>query len=307
MTYPHDSENVTELLASIDLAMYRAKELGKDGAFTVEALGREHITESLGKRDLSEKLRIALQENRILPFYQPIIDCSNGEIFAYETLARLVEPDGELIVAGSFINTLEKYSLSRRLDRAIINSALEYKSRHINNIDQRTKLFINLSAQEIQGRNILGYVEELCAQFNIPPSCIVFEILERDAISDMSNMRKFLSSLRGRGFGFALDDFGSGYNSFHYLRELHFDYVKIDGTFVRNILHSKIDFALVQNLSNLCQDIGIRTVAEFVENQETLDAVKAMGINYAQGHFIGMPGISMKLPTMQLIGKKAGA
>lgn len=307
VTYPHDSENVTELLASIDLAMYRAKELGKDGAFTVEALGREHITESLGKRDLSEKLRIALQENRILPFYQPIIDCSNGEIFAYETLARLVEPDGELIVAGSFINTLEKYSLSRRLDRAIINSALEYKSRHINNIDQRTKLFINLSAQEIQGRNILGYVEELCTQFNIPPSCIVFEILERDAISDMSNMRKFLSSLRGRGFGFALDDFGSGYNSFHYLRELHFDYVKIDGTFVRNILHSKIDFALVQNLSNLCQDIGIRTVAEFVENQETLDAVKAMGINYAQGHFIGMPGISMKLPTMQLIGKKAGA
>lgn len=307
VTYPHDSENVTELLASIDLAMYRAKELGKDGAFTVEALGREHITESLGKRDLSEKLRIALQENRILPFYQPIIDCSNGEIFAYETLARLVEPDGELIVAGSFINTLEKYSLSRRLDRAIINSALEYKSRHINNIDQRTKLFINLSAQEIQGRNILGYVEELCTQFNIPPSCIVFEILERDAISDMSNMRKFLSSLRGRGFGFALDDFGSGYNSFHYLRELHFDYVKIDGTFVRNILHSKIDFALVQNLSNLCQDIGIRTVAEFVENQETLDAVKATGINYAQGHFIGMPGISMKLPTMQLIGKKAGA
>jgi EAL domain-containing protein (putative c-di-GMP-specific phosphodiesterase class I) len=109
----------------------------------------------------------------------------------------------------------------------------------------------------------------------------------------MTNMRKFLSNLREKGFAFALDDFGSGYNSFHYLRELRFEYVKIDGTFVRNILNSKIDYALVHNLSNLCQDIGIQTVAEFVENQEIYDALKHMGINYAQGFHISMPSREM--------------
>jgi len=112
----------------------------------------------------------------------------------------------------------------------------------------------------------------------------------------MTNMRRFLANLRRKGFAFALDDFGTGYNSFHYLRELHFEYVKIDGAFVRNILNSKVDYALVHNLSRLCQDIGILTVAEFVENQEIWEALKDMGINYAQGYHIGMPMPEMKQP-----------
>jgi diguanylate cyclase (GGDEF)-like protein len=289
VTYPHDAQNVTDLLAGVDLAMYHAKKLGKDGACAVEALGEEQVMANRTTRDYAEKLRCALQDERIVPFYQPIIDCQSGEIFAFETLARLLEPTGETISAGMFVETIEKYGLGRELDRAIINKAFQHKSKMMPGSPTPAKLFINLSAQEIQGRGILGYAEDLCTRLQIPPSCIVFEILERDAIGDMTNMRKFLTSLRKKGFAFALDDFGSGYNSFHYLRELHFEYVKIDGAFVRNILNSKIDFALVQNLSNLCQDIGIQTVAEFVENQEILEALKKMGINYAQGFYIGMP------------------
>jgi EAL domain-containing protein (putative c-di-GMP-specific phosphodiesterase class I) len=102
-------------------------------------------------------------------------------------------------------------------------------------------------------------------------------------------MRKFLSELGSKGFSFALDDFGSGYNSFHYLREMHFDFVKIDGSFVRNILNSKIDYALVRNLSHLCQDIGTQTVAEFVESEAILEALQEMGIDYVQGFHLGMP------------------
>jgi diguanylate cyclase (GGDEF)-like protein len=301
VTYPRDSENFTDILSCVDMAMYRAKELGKDSAISANTLGQESIHAHRITRDLTEKLRAALEDNRIQPFYQPIIDCSTGELFAYEALARLVEPNGDLFVAGSFINIIEKYSLGRRLDRAIIDSALHYKNRIRKTGDIRTKLFINLSAQEIQNRGILTYVEELCEELSLPPSCIVFEILERDAINDISNMRKFLSNLRARGFAFALDDFGSGYNSFHYLRELRFDYVKIDGTFVSNILNSRIDFALVQNLSNLCQDIGISTVAEFVEDQETLDALKSIGINYAQGYFIGVPQSTMQPFNIQTL------
>jgi EAL domain-containing protein (putative c-di-GMP-specific phosphodiesterase class I) len=117
----------------------------------------------------------------------------------------------------------------------------------------------------------------------------LFEILERDAIGDMANMAKFLSNLRKQGFAFALDDFGSGYNSFHYLRELHFEYVKIDGTFVRNIIHSKIDRALVSNLSKLCQDLGILTIGEFVESEAILLMLQEIGIDYAQGYHLGLP------------------
>lgn len=289
VTYPHDAQNVTDLLAGVDLAMYQAKKSGKDGACTVEALGGEQVMANRTTRDYAEKMREALQNERIVPYYQPIIDCKSGKVFAFETLARLIEPNGETVSAGMFVETIEKYGLGRELDRAIIDKALQHKSKRMLDKQPLAKLFINLSAQEIQGRNILGYAEDLCTRLNVSPSCIVFEILERDAIGDMTNMRKFLTSLRKKGFAFALDDFGSGYNSFHYLRELHFEYVKIDGAFVRNILNSKIDFALVQNLSNLCQDIGILTVAEFVENQEILEALRKMGINYAQGFYIGMP------------------
>ena len=292
-----------DLMASADLAMYRAKELGKDGACAAEALGGEQVMANRSTRDYAEKLREALRSGQIIPFYQPIVDCKTGEVFAFETLARLLEPNGETVSAGAFVEAIEKYGLGRELDRAIIGKALKAKSGVMQNSGAGAKMFINLSAQEIQGRGILGYAEELCTQLEIPPNCIVFEILERDAIGDMTNMRKFLTSLRKKGFAFALDDFGSGYNSFHYLRELHFEYVKIDGEFVRNIMNSKVDFALVQNLSNLCQDIGTETVAEFVENQEILDALKVMGINYAQGFHICLPMREMRMESRTGIGR----
>lgn len=287
-TYPGDAQNITDLLAGMDVAMYRAKAMGKDGACTLDAL-EGHLEHNRSTRENVETLRDALQQDRILPYYHSIVDCKTGELFACETLARLIEPNGEIRPAGMFIETIEKYGMGRELDRIIISKAFQAKQEQMSSVFPNTKLFLNLSAQEIQGRGILGYAEELCQQLNIPPSCIVFEILERDAIGDMTNMRKFLSKLREKGFAFALDDFGSGYNSFHYLRELRFEYVKIDGAFVRNILNSKIDYALVHNLSRLCQDIGIHTVAEFVENQGIYDALKEMGINYAQGFHISMP------------------
>lgn len=228
-------------------------------------------------------------ERRPDHFFQPIVDCNTGEIFAYESLARIMEANGNTMAAGQFIETIEKYGLSRDLDRAIVSKVIEANKGVMLAQGKPKRLFINLSAQEIQGRGILGFAEELCSQLEVPPSSIVFEILERDAISDMSHMSKFLTNLRKKGFAFALDDFGRGYNSFHYLRELHFEYVKIDGAFVRNILNSRIDRALVRNLSNLCQELDILTIGEFVESQEIFDLLKEMGINYGQGVHIGMP------------------
>ncbi len=275
-------------MAGVDIGLYRAKQLGKDNVCTLDAVDTQ-IQASRTTRSNVETLRNALKEGRVVPYFQPIFDCRTGALVAYETLARLVQPGGETLSAGAFIETIERYGLGRELDRAVIARALEAPLARIKRNEAPVRLFINLSAQEIQSRGVLGYAEEVCNRLGLPPNSVVFEILERDAIGDMTHMRKFLSALRERGFLFALDDFGSGYNSFHYLRELRFDYVKIDGAFVRNILASRVDYALVRNLTRLCQDLGILTVAEFVETAELWDVLRDMGIDYGQGFHLGMP------------------
>lgn len=288
ISYPKDAQNFSDLMTGVDIALYRAKEMGKNEVYEYdpEAHPAQII---LDNRTFVEELRQALQEDRIQPFFQPIFDCKTGEVFAYESVARLPTADGRTLAAGQFIEVIEKYGLSRDLDRAIVRKVIEANKAYMLGNAMPQRLFINLSPQEIQGRGILGYAEELCERCGVPPSSIVFEILERDAIGDMGHMSKFLASLRKQGFAFALDDFGSGYNSFHYLRELHFEYVKIDGAFVRNIVDSKIDRALVSNLSRLCQDLGILTIGEFVESAQILTVLQEIGIDYAQGFHLGMP------------------
>lgn len=288
ISYPKDAQTVTDLMSGVDIALYRAKELGKNEVCEFDPSDNQTQL-LLDSRTFVEDLRQSLKEDRFQPFFQPIFDCKTGELFAYESIARLIRPNGETLAAGQFIETIEKYSLSRDLDRAIVRKVIETNKAYMDAHQAPLRLFINLSPQEIQGRGILGYAEQLCEQLGVPPSSIVFEILERDAIGDLGHMGKFLSNLRKQGFAFALDDFGSGYNSFHYLRELHFEYVKIDGAFVRNIVNSKIDRALVSNLSRLCQDLGIQTIGEFVESAEILSVLQEIGIDYAQGFYLGIP------------------
>jgi len=292
VTFPHDADSVTDLMSGVDMGLYRAKELGKDGIGTMTSV-LEQLRSNRQTRDLVETLRQALKEGRIRPFFQPIFDARSETLFAYETLARLHQPDGSTLSAGAFIETIEKYGLGRELDRAVIGQALHVLKARIDAGLPPVKLFINLSAQELQGRGVIGYAEHLCAELGIPPNTLVFELLERDAIGDMTQTRSFISSLRNKGFLFAIDDFGSGYNSFHYLRELSFDYVKIDGAFVRNILNSHIDRSLVRNLTHLCQDIGIEVVAEFVESEPLWQTLRGFGMNYGQGYHLGLPTPAM--------------
>ena len=288
-TYPADAQTISDLMAGVDMSLYRAKELGKDQVGALDA-PEKLVRANRLTFDSAERLRTALTEGRIVAHYQPITSCRTGEFFACEALARLVELDGQIVAAGQFINTIEKYGLSSELDRAIVAQALAAIRSRIDQGHVCPRVFINLSARDIQGRGIISFAERLCIEFAIPPDAVVFEILERDAIGDMTHMRTFLNDLRRKGFLFALDDFGSGYNSFHYLRELSFDFVKIDGAFVKNILTSRTDRALVRNLSRLCQDLGIRTVAEWVESAEVHAALREMDIDYVQGSYFGLPG-----------------
>ena len=299
VTFPEDGDKVADLMTGVDVGLYRAKQMGKDGVGTIRSSGELQAGRTI--RDNAEKLRQALKSHRIIPYYQSMFDLKTGEVVAFETLARMKELNGDTTSAGMFIETIEKYGLGRELYRVILENAFAALHALKEKGLPLPRLFLNLSAQEIQGRGILGFAEQLCRQLSLSPNLIVFEILERDAIGDMTNMRKFLTNLRDKGFSFALDDFGSGYNSFHYLRELRFDFVKLDGAFVRNILNSKIDYILIKNLNQLCQELGILTVAEFVESREVLMALVDMGINYAQGFYLGLPTSNMTSSTKNLI------
>lgn len=294
VTYPDNALTAIDLMAGVDIGLYQAKSEGKDGVAYSDSL-KEQLDLSRNTRAMAEQVRAALKEGRIIPYYQPIFDCRSGRLYAHETLARMIDSAGKIITAGAFISTIEKYGLARELDHAIIQQSIETLVRSSEKPRQLQRLFINLSAQEIQNRDVLSYAEQLCRDLNVTPDAIVFEILERDAIGDIQRMRSFLDRLREKGFLFALDDFGSGYNSFHYLRELKFDYVKIDGTFVKNILQSNVDFALVRNLTRLCQDIGIKTVAEFVESADVMIALQRIGVDYVQGFYLGEPAATMRL------------
>ncbi|MEC4748235.1 bifunctional diguanylate cyclase/phosphodiesterase [Methylomicrobium sp. Wu6] len=290
VTYPHDGGNAHDLLASADLAMHSVKKNGKDAICSFHQV-TDRTQLKRNNPDKAESLRVAMREDRFLLYFQPIIDCQTGAIFGYEALARLKDPNGNIIWADSFIETIERYGLACEFDRTIINKAFEIQSTcGVANCKLvKPKMFINLSAQEIESGGILGYAEELGEHMRIPPSSIVFEITELDAIKNIKEMRRFINRLRDKGFGFALNDFGSDHNSFHYLRELRFEYAKIDGAYVRNMLNSKIDYARVHNLFNLCRDLDIGVIAEYVENKEIYETLRDMGVDYAQGFYLGMP------------------
>ncbi|MDX8408789.1 MAG: bifunctional diguanylate cyclase/phosphodiesterase [Mariprofundales bacterium] len=288
-TYPKDGRNAIDLLAACDMALYEAKHDGKNSISAIDS--KQRVVQAREARLAVEVLRTAIEEERIVPYFQPIINCSNRSLFAYEVVARKITVDGRILPAYQFIEAIEKAGMARDLDRAIISQSFQTMRRWLDHhpADQIPPLFINLSPQEIQGRGVLGFAEKLCQELAIPPEKVVFELTERAAVSDMGRMRTFLANLRNRGFKFALDDFGSGYNSFHYLRELRFDFIKIDGEFVRAITQSKIDQVMVRNLATMCQELGMRTIAEYIEDEAIMEAVADMGVNFGQGFHLCPP------------------
>jgi EAL domain-containing protein (putative c-di-GMP-specific phosphodiesterase class I) len=204
-------------------------------------------------------------------------------------LARLIRDDGEIIPAEVFIDAVEQSGVITNLDQYMIQAVANSIINVVGKSNTYPLVFINLSPASIQHCDILQYASTICKQQGIPPQSIVFEMTEREVISDLTSMKYFLGELRDRGFAFALDDFGSGYNSFQYLRELHFEYIKIDGEFVRNMLHNKVDCAVVESIYSLCNQLQMKTIAESVESNEILTRLQQVGITYCQGFHTGPP------------------
>jgi EAL domain-containing protein (putative c-di-GMP-specific phosphodiesterase class I) len=240
----------------------------------------------LHRRPWLARLRRALREDLFAVHYQPIVSLADGRPAHYEALVRLAdEPSGPLVAPGRFLPAAERYGLVRDIDRLVLARVAAL----LGSRPDGPRVAINLSALSVTDPAMLAHVERCLRSEGADPGRLVIEITETAAISDMDRARTFCQGLAALGCDVALDDFGAGYGSFHYLTQLPFDYLKIDGSFVRGLTGSRNDQLVVQALVGIAQGMGVRTIAEYVTDRPTLTLLRRYGVDYAQGFELGRP------------------
>lgn len=273
-----------ELLNQADLACCAAKKEGKD---RVEIYRAEHqeITRLRDTAKWSHRLKEAIRKDQFELWFQPIAALPERTIAYYEVLMRLRDAEGELILPGNFLPVAERLQIAQQIDRLMIKNALPYLA-----ADPDLKLSINLSGQSFDDPDDLArFIVSSFKDAGVSPSRVVFEITETTALSNLKLTCTVLKRLKAAGFRFALDDFGCGFSSMTYLRELPVDLVKIDGSFIQNLKREPINEILVRSMKETARLLGLKTVAEFVEDEETLELLKYIGVDYAQGNLLGKP------------------
>lgn len=279
-----------ELLAAADRACYVAKDKGRNRVHLYRS-DDVAVANTRGEIRWVNRIQRALEEERLVICLQPIQpvppNAATGE--RYEVLVRLIDEKGALISPSAFLPAAERYSLSTALDRRVLDEALRYFTADRDRLEALSIAFINLSSQTFGNRSFLDYILERAKFYDMPPDKLCFEISERTAISRLEDAKEFVEALRKIGCRFALDDFGRGSYSFRYLKELQVDFVKIDGSFVRNMLKDPMDLVVVRSITEIARLSNAATIAEYVESTEILYKLKELGIDYAQGFAIGRP------------------
>jgi len=281
--YPDHADSAKDLLLFADNMMYRAKAAGKD---QVAIPTQEDVVDIF--RDISLKSVMvleAIEARRVVPFFQPILSVAENRIVAYEVLSR-IELNGDVIRADEFVEIAEKMGVIHRLDMLVIEQALTTLAAR----GHAGEIFINLSPRALVLKEFARDLRRLVEASGIAPNNIVFEITERDTVKSLAVLERFLNDLKADGFKLAIDDFGSGFSSFHYLRRFPIDYLKIEGDFIANMLNSEKDHTFVTSIRSLAREMGITVVAEYVESVEVLDELVKLEIQCAQGYYIGRPG-----------------
>lgn len=275
--------NFQKLLSLADTALYAAKEDGRNRVVFVRP--DEDTTAKLSETNkLVSLIKNALKENRFSLFFQPVVDVSDGKISHHEALIRLLDPSGKIILPGRFISVAERFGLMPQIDHWVVRSSLSALREHPD-----LKLFVNLSGVSLGDEALLELIENNIRESGIDPSRIGFEITETAAVKDTLRAERWIHRLKGIGCRFALDDFGIGFSSFTYLRVLPVDYLKIDGSYIRNLDTDQTHFALVQAMNTVAHTLGKKTVAEFVENENILKILHELKIDCGQGYYLGEP------------------
>lgn len=281
--------STAQIMSNADVACYAAKDLGGNRIHLFQPDDVE-LAKRQGEMRWVARINDALENNRLTLFAQEIrhIATRDEKAAHYELLLRMIDEEGYLISPGTFIPAAERYKLMYTIDRWVIKEALTQYAAHPAQFDNAI-FTINLSGFSLTQDGLYDYIHEKFEETGVPPQRFCFEVTETAAISNLNRAHDLILELKALGCSFALDDFGSGLSSFTYLKNLPVDYLKIDGSFIRDMLDDPIDNSMVTAINKIGHDIGLKTIAEFVENESTLDRLKEIGVDYAQGYAVNKP------------------
>ena len=280
--------SVTEVLKQADSACFAAKRSGRNCVYLYQHDDAQ-LVEQAGEFRWVNEIKEALNQSRMALYVQPIISLQAQCKQRYEVLVRLYSRQGKLITPGAFLPTAERFNLSERVDRWVIDETVNWLNQHHQQLSHIEHLAVNLSGASLGNRHLLEHIVQVLHKAQFKPELLSFEITETAAIANLREATYFINTLTALGCQFALDDFGSGLSSFGYLKNLPVNAIKIDGMFVRDIIDDPFDAEMVKAINEIGHVMQLETIAEFVENAAILDKLQDIGVDFVQGYHLGKP------------------
>ncbi|MEZ5672101.1 MAG: EAL domain-containing protein [Thiotrichaceae bacterium] len=282
------SESIATVLHQADLACYAAKEAGRNRIHVFD--DNDHtVTARQNEIHWTTHLLQAIEQKRLLLYRQPIVSLQQGKEIHYELLIRIRDERGGLTLPGSFLPAAERYSLISQIDRWVIHTLLTHLAQNPPSQKNSSFFSINLSLTSLNDGTFLPFIQNELQQFAVPTQLICFELAETAVVSSLDKVSYLMKEMNKLGFRFALDNFGSGFSSFGYLKQLPIDYLKIDGKFVRDMITDPVDRVIVESMHHIGHEMQIKTIAEWVEDDATRQSLQQIGVDFAQGFSIGKP------------------
>jgi diguanylate cyclase (GGDEF)-like protein len=280
---PGSIADASQALARAEQACYVAKTRGGNAvhSFSQEDDILQHLREDM---HWAQPIRKALSRNQLFLAFQPILDVRKEHISHYEALVRIPQPLGGDDQSARFMLAAERLGLAQQIDLWVVKNAIDYLADN-----ESISLGVNLSSHAFQENALLPLLQDKLKSRAVAPERLTFEITETAAIMNFADTRQMVCEMRDLGCRFALDDFGSGFSTFHYIKQFPIDMLKIDGSFIINVTRDAEDQAIVQSMIDIAHSLGKEVVAEFIEDAETLGMLTKMGIDHAQGYYIGRP------------------
>ena len=267
-------------LSHADIALIEAKNTHKDYVIYTDEMQQEIVYKN--NMDWIQKIKAAINNDKIIPYYQPIINNSTQKIEKYECLVRLIDEDNEVISPFFFLEIAKHARLYESITKIMIKKSFQtFSSSHY-------EFSINLSIEDITDYNLFGYIKSMLGIYPLADR-VCFEILETEKIENYQVIADFVAEVRELGCKVSIDDFGSGYSNFSHLLNLDFDYLKIDASLIKDIHKDKHKQIIVKTIVTFAQELGIKTIGEFVESKEIYDYITQMGITYSQGYYFSPP------------------
>ncbi|MFI4922336.1 MAG: putative bifunctional diguanylate cyclase/phosphodiesterase, partial [Burkholderiales bacterium] len=282
--FPDNAGNAEELVARADAAMYQAKEAGKN-AWRVYRPDSDSSRQMLSRIAWNDRIRSALQNDQMYLNFQGVYRAADGQRAHIETLLRMKDESGGVIMPAAFIPLAEKSDIILEIDRWVIHKIITLLA----SSSSIPSIAVNVSGRSFAGAELPLYISDTLRKFDVNPNRLMVEITETSAVTDLHDAQRFIKALHQTGCVVCLDDFGSGFSSFAYLKHLEVDIVKIDGLFIRNLPNDQDNQVFVKAIIDVARGMHKTTVAESVEDLKTLEMLKGLGVDMVQGYYLEMP------------------